>query len=150
MGANVIYPHPPLGMSSRLPLSESSIEGELEWDNSRLTLSSHLKQVDVPLLGIELTHEVSRGGVQCGQAAYTQDRNICPLGIYTPSIYLLPRRGKYTRVYTIVYLHVHNCIHTCTQHRSKYVLCRALPYVHSSGITPSHSIYAPIASSDMD
>ena len=48
------------------------------------------------------------GEVQCGRAAYTQVRNICPLGVYTPSIYLLPRRGKYTRVYTVVYLRVHN------------------------------------------
>ena len=53
-------------------------------------------------------------------------------------------------MYTIVYLRVHNCIHTCTQHRSKYVLCGALPYVHPSGIKPRHSIYAPMASSDMD
>ena len=25
-----------------------------------------------------------------------------------PIVYLLPRRGKYTRVYTVVYLRVHN------------------------------------------
>ena len=48
------------------------------------------------------------GGVQCGQAAYTQDRNICILGANMPIVYLLPRRGKYTRVYTVVYLRVHN------------------------------------------
>ena len=63
---------------------------------------------------------------QGSQGAYTQDRNICILGADTPSLYLLPRRVKYTRVYTTVYLRVHNCIHTCTQHRSKYVLWRAL------------------------
>ena len=90
------------------------------------------------------------GGVQCGLAAYTQDINFCILGANMPIVYLLPRRGKYTRVYTVVYLRVHNCIHTCTQHRSKYVLCRALPYVHSSGITPRLSLYTPMASSDMD
>ena len=90
------------------------------------------------------------GEVQCGRVAYTQDRNICILSANMPIVYLLPRRGKYTRVYTVVYLRVHNCIHTCTQHRSKYVLCRALPYVHPSGIMPRHFIYAPMASSDMD
>ena len=73
------------------------------------------------------------GGVQCGQAAYTQDRNICILGANMPIVYLLPRRGKYTRVYTVVYLRVHNCIHTCTQHRSKYVLWRALIYSSPRG-----------------
>ena len=92
------------------------------------------------------------GEVQCGRAAYTQDRNICPLGAYTPSIYLLPRRGKYTRVYTIVYLRVHNCIHTCTQHRSKYVPYRALPGTTIGTNTEPHQatrLEPPRAGSDI-
>ena len=42
------------------------------------------------------------------QGVYTQDRNICILGADTPIVYLLPRRVKYTRVYTTVYTRVHN------------------------------------------
>ena len=46
-----------------------------------------------------------------------------------PSEYLLPRRDECTRVYTTVYPRVHNCIHVCTQVRSKYLLSRARLYV---------------------
>ena len=58
------------------------------------------------------------------------------LGVEIPSVYLLPRRDEYTRVYTSVYPRVHNCIHACTQVRSKYLLCRARLYVYSLGIMP--------------
>ena len=34
------------------------------------------------------------------QGAYAEDRSICVLGIEIPSVYLLPRRDEYTRVYT--------------------------------------------------
>ena len=51
-----------------------------------------------------------------------------------PSVYLLPRGDEYTRVYTTVYPRVHNSIHACIQHRSKYILCRASLYVYSFGI----------------
>ena len=53
-----------------------------------------------------------------------------------PSEYLLPRRDEYTRVYTTVYPRVHYSIHACTQHRSKYILCRARLYVYFLGIMP--------------
>ena len=66
--------------------------------------------------------------------AYAEDRSIRVLGVETPCEYLLPRRDKYTRVYTTVYPRVHNSIHACTQHRSKYILCRARLYVYSLGI----------------
>ena len=39
-----------------------------------------------------------------------------------PSIYLLSKGDGYTRVYTLVYPRVHNCIHACTLLRSKYIL----------------------------
>ena len=68
------------------------------------------------------------------QGAYTEDRSIRVLGVEIPSVYLLPRRDEYTRVYTIVYPRVHNSIHACTQVRSKYLLCRARLYVYSLGI----------------
>ena len=48
------------------------------------------------------------GGVQCGRVAHTQDRNTSILDLYVPSIYLLPKREKCTRVYTIVYTRVHS------------------------------------------
>ena len=72
-----------------------------------------------------LTHEITivrgpgRGGV------YGEDRSIRVLGVDIPNVCLLPRRGKYTRVYTTVYPRVHNSIHACTLPRSKYILCRA-------------------------
>ena len=70
------------------------------------------------------------------QGAYAEDRSIRVLGVDIPSEYLLPRRDEYTRVYTIVYPRVHNCIHACTQVRSKYLLSRARLYVYSLGIMP--------------
>ena len=38
----------------------------------------------------------------------------------------LLRRVLCTRVYTLVYPHVHYCIHACTLHRSKYLLSSTL------------------------
>ena len=73
-------------------------------------------------------HEIPVAREQSSQGAYTEDRSIRLLAVDIPSLYLLPRRGEYTRVYTIVYPRVHNCIHACTLPRSKYVLCRALVY----------------------
>ena len=72
-----------------------------------------------------------RGGV------YAEDRSIRVLGVETPSVSLLPRRDEYTRVYTTVYPRVHNSIHACIQHRSKYILSRARLYVYFLGIIPS-------------
>ena len=63
-----------------------------------------------------------------------EDRSVYILGVELPSIYLLPRRDEYTRVYTTVYPRVHNSIHVGTQVRSKYILCRACLYVYSLGI----------------
>ena len=68
------------------------------------------------------------------EGVYAEDRSIRVLGVEIPSVYLLPRRDEYTRVYTTVYPRVHNCIHACTQVRSKYILCRARLYVYSLGI----------------
>ena len=70
------------------------------------------------------------------QGAYAEDRSIRVLGVEIPSVYLLPRRDEYTRVYTTVYPRVHNSIHACTQVRSKYLLCRARLYVCFLGIMP--------------
>jgi len=67
------------------------------------------------------THEITPVREQSSQGAYAEDRSICVLAVDIPSLYLLLRRGEYTRVYTTVYLRVHNCIPTCTQPRSKYV-----------------------------
>ena len=70
------------------------------------------------------------------QGAYAEDRSIRVLGIEIPSVYFLPRRDEYTRVYTTVYPRVHNSIHACTLPRSKYILCRARLYVYSLVIMP--------------
>ena len=66
------------------------------------------------------THEITLVRGQSSQGAYSEDRGICILAVSIPSVYLLLRRGEYTRVYTTVYLRVYNCIPTCTQPRSKY------------------------------
>ena len=71
-------------------------------------------------------HEITLVRGQGRQGAYSEDRNIRVLGVEIPSEYLLPRRDEYTRVYTTVYPRVYNCVHACTQHRSRYVLYRAL------------------------
>ena len=63
-----------------------------------------------------------------------EDRSVYILGVEIPSVYLLPRRDEYTRVYTTVYPRVHNSIHACTQVRSKYILCRACLYAYFLGI----------------
>ena len=81
-----------------------------------------------------LRHEITIVRGQGRQGAYAEDRSIRILGVEIPSVYLLPRRHECTRVYTTVYPRVHNCIHACTQVRSKYVLCRARLYVHFLGI----------------
>jgi len=57
-----------------------------------------------------------------------RDRNHLPRGLWLPNIDFLPRRGMCTRVYTMVYPRVHNCILTCTQPRSRYVRRRPLVY----------------------
>ncbi len=93
----------------------------------------HLSLIIPPYITHQIRRMITIVRGQGSQGAYTQDRNICILGADTPSLYLLPRRVKYTRVYTTVYLRVHNCIHTCTQHRSKYVLWRALIYSSPRG-----------------
>ena len=78
-------------------------------------------------------HEVTLVREQSSQGAYAEDRGICVLGIDISSVYLLLRRGEYTRVYTTVYLRVYNSIPTCTQPRSKYVPARALVYSSPRG-----------------
>ena len=83
-----------------------------------------------------LTHEITTVQGQGCQGIYAEDRSIRVLGVEIPSVYLLPRRDEYTRVYTTVYPRVHYCIHACTQVRSKYLLCRARLYVCFLGIMP--------------
>ena len=61
------------------------------------------------------THEITPVRGQSSQGAYSEDRGICILAVSIPSVYLLLRRGEYTRVYTTVYPRVHNSIPTCTQ-----------------------------------
>ena len=82
----------------------------------------------------ELTHEIAIVQGQGREGVYAEDRSIRVLGVEIPSIYLLPRRDEYTRVYTTVYPRVHYCIHACTQVRSKYLLSRARLYVYPLGI----------------
>ncbi len=76
-------------------------------------------------MGIGLTHKITIVRGQGREGVYAEDRSIRVLGVENPSVYLLPRRDEYTRVYTTVYPRVHNSIHACTQVRSKYILCRA-------------------------
>ena len=83
-----------------------------------------------------MTHKITIVRGQGRQGAYAEGRCIRVLGVEIPSVYLLPRRDEYTRVYTIVYPRVHNCIHACIQVRSKYLLSRARLYVYSLGIMP--------------
>jgi len=54
-------------------------------------------------------HEITIVRGQDCQGAYTEDRSIRVLGVEIPSVYLLPRRDEYTRVYTTVYPRVHKC-----------------------------------------
>ena len=79
------------------------------------------------------TYEITLVREQSSQGAYAEDRSIRVLAVDMPSVYLLLRRGEYTRVYTTVYLRVHNCIPTCTQPRSKYVPGIAIAYSSSRG-----------------
>ena len=65
--------------------------------------------------GREPTHEITPVREQSSQGAYAEDRGICVLAVDIPSLYLLLRRGEYTRVYTTVHLRVHNSIPACTQ-----------------------------------
>ena len=83
-----------------------------------------------------LTHEITIVRGQGREGVYSEDRSIRVLGVETPSVSLLPRRGEYTRVYTTVYPRVHNSIHACTLLRSKYIPRRARLYIYSSGIMP--------------
>jgi len=78
-------------------------------------------------------HKVTRGRRQCSRGAYTPSSDICSLGEELRGVHLLPRRGKYTRVYTTVYPPVHNSVHACTLQRSRYVLCGALSYALPRG-----------------
>ena len=80
------------------------------------------------------------------RGAYTQGGSICIPGVGLPDIYLLPRREKYTRVYTFVYPRVHNSVQACTQHRSRYVPCRALVRTPDRRLTllcPREMVKAP-------
>ena len=88
------------------------------------------------VMGIGLTHQITIVRGQGREGVYAEDRSIRVLGVENPSVYLLPRRDEYTRVYTTVYPRVHNSIHACTLPRSKYILCRASLYVYSFGIMP--------------
>ena len=54
-----------------------------------------------------LTYEIPPVREQGRQEAYVGDRNIRVLAVDVPSLYLLPRRGEYTPVYTTVYTRVH-------------------------------------------
>ena len=83
-----------------------------------------------------LTHEITIVLGQGRQGTYAEDRSIRVLGVEILSVYLLPSRDEYTRVYTTVSPRVHYCIHACTQVRSKYLLSRARLYVYSLGIMP--------------
>ena len=80
--------------------------------------------------------EITMVREQGRQGAYAEDRSIRVLSVEIPSVYFLPRRDEYTRVYTAVYPRVHNSIHACTQVRSKYILCRARLYVCFFEIMP--------------
>ena len=81
-----------------------------------------------------LTHEITIVLGRGRQGAYAEDRSVRVLAVDIPSIYLLPRRDECTRVYTTVYPRVYNCIHACTQVRSKYLLCRARLHVCFLGV----------------
>ena len=84
-----------------------------------------------------LTHEITIVRGQGREGVYAEDRSTRVPGVEIPSEYLLPRRDKYTRVYTTVYPRVHNSIHACTLPCSKYILCRARLYVCFLRIMPS-------------
>jgi len=58
-------------------------------------------------MGIGLTHEITIVRGQGREGVYAEDRSIRVLGVEIPSVYLLPRRDEYTRVYTTVYTRVH-------------------------------------------
>ena len=79
----------------------------------------------IPTVWAGPTHEITIVRGQGRGGACAEDRSICVLGVEIPSVSLLPRRDEYTRVYTTVYPRVHNSVHACIQHRSKYILCRA-------------------------
>ena len=83
-----------------------------------------------------LTYGITIVRGQGREGVCVEDRSIYVLGVEIPSVYLLPRRDEYTRVYTTVYPRVHNSIHACTLPRSKYILCRACLYVCFLGIMP--------------
>ena len=58
-------------------------------------------------MGIGLTHEITIVRGQGREGGYAEDRSIRVLGVENLSVYLLPRRDEYTRVYTTVYTRVH-------------------------------------------
>jgi len=74
----------------------------------------------------EADNEITEDQEQGSRGAYALGSSICVLGAERTSIHLLPRGEECTRVYTVVYPRVHNCVHACTLPRSKYHLCRVL------------------------
>ena len=93
---------------------------------ARIFIQESHGRTSIRLLPPGLTHEITIVRGQGREGVYAEDRSIRVLGVEIPSVYLLPRRDEYTRVYTTVYPRVHYCIHACTQVRSKYLLSRAL------------------------
>ena len=73
---------------------------------------------------------------QSSQGAYAEDRGICILAVDIPSVYLLLRRGEYTRVYTTVYLRVYNSVPACTQLYT-HVYTTVYPRVHNLALSMS-------------
>ena len=145
MEALIICSIPPFSVCPLVPLSICGIQSELR-EGAWCTRGSPVRSVNGwvrmsdrsgrgrgsprPTHEITIVRGQGRGGV------YAEDRSIRVLGVEIPSVYLLPRRDEYTRVYTTVYPRVHNSIHACTLPRSKYILCRARSYVYSLGIMP--------------
>ena len=89
----------------------------------------------------------SEGNVVKGHTSI--DRSICTLGIDVPRVELLPKRVKYTRVYTTVYQRVYNCVHVSTQVCTHVYTSFLLGGVYMSGIymfmrgVILSSVYAP-------
>ena len=76
-------------------------------------------------MGIGLTHEITIVRGQGREGVYAEDRSIRVLGVEIPSVYLLPRRDEYTRVYTTVYTRVHKCALSIS---SLGLVCMSIPW----------------------